>query len=56
MFLTGSEQNQNPVFDSAYSIESIGSNVAIFRNPILTLNTSMLRYKGIPKEIFIVRN
>ena len=24
---TGSEQNQNPVYDSSYSIENIGSNV-----------------------------
>ena len=37
---TGSEQNQNPVSGSAYSIENISSNVAIFRNSILTLNVS----------------
>ena len=35
---TGSEQNQNPVSGSAYSIENISSNVAIFRNSILTLD------------------
>ena len=38
---TGSEQNQNPVSDSAYSIESIGSNVTIFRKSILTLNVTL---------------
>ena len=38
---TGSKQNQNPVSDSAYSIESIGSNVAIFRNSILMLNARL---------------
>ena len=37
---TGSEQNQNPVSGSAYSIENISSNVAIFRNSILTLDLS----------------
>ena len=37
---TGSEQNQNPVSGSAYSIENISSNVAIFRNSILTLDVS----------------
>ena len=36
---TGSEQKQNPVSDSFYFIESIGSNV----------KRLMLRYKGIPK-------
>ena len=37
---TGSEQNQNPVSGSVYSIENISSNVAIFRNSILTLDVS----------------
>ena len=37
---TGSEQNQNPVSGSAYSIENISSNVAVFRNSILTLDVS----------------
>ena len=37
-----------------YSVESIGSNVAIFRNSLLTLK--VLRYERIPKEIFVVRN
>ena len=41
LLLTGSEQNQNPVSDSAYSIESIGSNVTIFRKSILTLNVTL---------------
>ena len=40
LLLTGSEKNQNPVSGSAYSIENISSNVAIFRNSILTLNVS----------------
>ena len=38
---TGSEQNQNPVCGCTYSIESIGSNVASFRNSILTLNVRL---------------
>ena len=41
--MTGSGQNQNPVSDSAYSTESIGSNVAIFRNSILMLNVMLQR-------------
>ena len=36
----------------ACSVETMGSDVAIFRNSILTLSVS---YKKMPKEIFIVR-
>ena len=43
LLLTDSEQNQNPVSDSAYSIESIGSNVATFRNSLLTSNVTLWR-------------
>ena len=38
---TGSEQNQNLVSDSDYSIESIGCNVATFSNFVLTLNVTL---------------
>ena len=43
LLLTDSEQNQNPVSDSTYSIESIGSNVATFRNSLLTSNVTLWR-------------
>ena len=38
---TGSEQNQNLVSDSDYSMESIGCNVATFSNFVLTLNVTL---------------
>ena len=37
----------------AFSVETIDSDVAIFRNSVLTLRVT---FKKMPKEIFIVRN
>ena len=36
-----------------FSVETIDSDVAIFRNSVVTLSVT---FKKMPKEIFIVRN
>ena len=42
-------------YGHTFSVETIGSDMAIFRNSTLEF-LEVLRYKRIPKEIFVVRN